>query len=273
MRRIEPPAFGSEIFDLTMKGLEVGLKVGDIATYGFRACRADDDAAEVMTRAELLPFDCIPVKDGERVIGVLERNGQSARGAARTSMRRLDDGLLVSSDEPLKGFIPLLVETPHRLVVRGARIEGIVTSSDVHKLPVRLLTFALVTHLEMTMAEVIVRRSGGDAWFESLSEGRRRKVMKKFEQLRTQNFDPPLIEVTDFCDKRDVLAKMEVIGVPSKKKAIEDFERIEDLRNSVAHAATYAQSEKQLAEFIELLELTEAWIARLSEQQPRPLGG
>jgi hypothetical protein len=70
-------------------------------------------------------------------------------------MRRPDDGLLVASDEPLKRFIPLLVESPYRLVVRGTRIEGIVTNSDVHKLPVRLLAFALVTHLEMTMADVI----------------------------------------------------------------------------------------------------------------------
>ena len=205
-KRIEPPAFGPEIFDLTMKGLEAGLKVGDIATYGFFACDGDDDAAEVMTCTDLLPFDCIPVREGDRVAGVLERNGDVPMGTARERMRRLDEGLLVSSDEPLKGFIPLLVEAPHRLVVHGARIEGIVTRSDVHKLPVRLLAFALVTHLEMTMAEVIVTRSRGDDWKERLSARRQRKVIEKFEKLRTENFDPPLIELTDFCDKRDVLA-------------------------------------------------------------------
>jgi hypothetical protein len=99
-----------------------------------------------------------------------------------------------------------------------------------------------------------------------VNEGRRAKVKAKFEELRTEKFDPPLIEVTDFCDKRDVLAKKGVLSVPSKGKALKDFKRIEDLRNSVAHAATYAQSEEQLAEFVELLELTEAWIGRLSVQ-------
>lgn len=188
-------------------------------------------------------------------------------------MRRLDDGLLVSSDEPLKGFIPLLIESPHRLVVRGARIEGIVTSSDVHKLPVRLLAFALVTHLEMTMADVIVRGSDGEDWTLLLSEGRQRKVMEKFGRLRTEKFDPPLIEVTDFCDKRDVLAKIGVLNVPSKRKAVDDFERIEELRNSVAHAATYAQTEEQLAKFVELSELTEAWIGRLLTARAQADGG
>ena len=50
MSRIQSPAFGAEIFDLTMKGLETGLRVGDIATYGFLSCGADEDAAEVMGR-------------------------------------------------------------------------------------------------------------------------------------------------------------------------------------------------------------------------------
>jgi CBS domain-containing protein len=270
--RIEPPAFGSEIFDLTMKGLEAGLKVGDIATYGFHSCGVDDDAAEVMTRADLLQFDCIPVRNGERVVGVLERNGELASGPAREAMRRLDDGLLVSSNEPLKGFIPLLAESPHRLVVRGTRIEGIVTRSDVHKLPVRLLAFALVTHLEMTMAEVIISRSSDDDWRRLMSEGRQRKVMEKFEQLRTENFDPPLIEMTEFADKRCVLAKMGVLDFPGKSKAVKVFERIEELRNKVAHAATYAESVEQLADFIQVLQLTEAWIWRLSQSQESGAG-
>jgi hypothetical protein len=261
--RIEPPVFGSEIFDLTMKGLETGLRVGDIATFDLLACEADDDAREVMERPDLALFGCVPVTTCGRVIGVLERNGV-ASGSARKNMRRLDDGLLVSSDEPLKAFIPLLVETPHRLVVRGARIEGIVTSSDVHKLPVRLLAFALITHLEMTMAAVILSGQPGDDWMNLLSRGRRTKVRQKLENLRTESFDPPVIELTDFCDKRDVLAKRGLLNHPTKTEAVAAFKRIELLRNSVAHAATYAQSEEQLASFIELLALTEFWINRLS---------
>lgn len=139
------------------------------------------------------------------------------------------------------------------------------TSSDVHKLPVRLLAFALVTHLEMTMTAVITRDSTNDDWMGLLNEKRRAKVAIKFQELRTENFDPPLIEVTDFCDKRDVLLKRGILSVPSKAKAKKDFERIEALRNSVAHAAAYAQSEEQLAEFVDLLLLTETWIGRLSQ--------
>lgn len=265
MNRNEPPAVTAEVFDATMKGLETGLRVGDIATSGFASCNADDDAREVMRRPELLRFDCVPVTDAGHVVGVLERNGGLERGAARERMRRLDDGLPVSSDEPLKAFIPLLVECPHRLVVHGTRIRGIVTSSDVHKLPVRLLAFALISHLEMTMAEVILRGSDRDDWIQLLNEGRRKAVEDKFRDLRTASFDPPLIEVTDFCDKRDVLDKRGVLTFPSRKKAVAAFKRVENLRNSLAHAASYAQDQASLKEFVELLKLTEEWIMRLSQ--------
>ena len=247
-----------------MRGLEAGLRVGDIATYGLISCAAGDDAAIVMQQPEYQPFDCVPVTDGDRVIGVLLRDCDLSPGPARERMRHLDDGLLVSSDEPLKGFIPLLVEMPHRLVLRGSRIEGIVTSSDVHKLPVRLLAFALITHLEMTMAAVITRRWSDDEWFALLSSGRQVKVREKVDVLKTENFDPPLIEVTDFCDKRTVLAKKALLDLPSKRQAIRDFKRVEDLRNSVAHAGTYARSDAQLADFARLIRLTEEWIERLS---------
>ena len=189
-----------------------------------------------MERPDLALFDCVPVTTCGRVIGVLERNGVVS-GSARKNMRRLDDGLLVSSDEPLKAFIPLLVETPHRLVVRGARIEGIVTSSDVHKLPVRLLAFALITHLEMTMAAMVLSGKCGEDWINLLSRGRRTKVRQKLENLRTESFDPPVIELTDFCDKRDVLATRGLLDYPTKSEAVAAFKRIESLRNSVAHAA------------------------------------
>lgn len=252
-----------------MKGLEAGLKVGDIATYGFESCRADDDAAEVLNRAGLATFDCIPVRDAdERVIGVLERIGTELVGPARGAMRPLDDALLVAADEPLKAFIPLLVQSPHRLVVgRGPRIEGIVTSSDVHKLPVRLLAFALVTHLEMTMADVIKKTSTDNDWLEKLGKARRERVIQKLADLRAKNIDPPLLELTDFCDKRDVLAKKGLLGT-SKAEGVKDLRRIEELRNSVAHAATYAQDSRQLREFVGLLELTEAWIRHLPRASP-----
>lgn len=256
---------GTRAFESTMKGLEAGLTVGDIAAYGLASCDVEDDAAGVFARADLRAYDCIPVRREGNVVGVLLRAGRGGKtGRAGDAMRPLDESLLVSSSQPLKELIPLLAEQPQRLVVRGARVDGIVTRSDLHKLPVRVLVFALVTHLELTMAQAIGRAYEGDAWLEALTPSRRARVLEKHDALRSTSFEPPLLELTDFCDKREALSKAGLLAVPSKSRAVEDFERIEELRNSVAHAATYAGSDEQLRELVELLGLAEEWIGRLA---------
>ena len=63
--------------------------------------------------------------------------------------------MLVSAEEPLPKFLPTLVSSPYRLVVRGVEIRGIVTLSDVAKLPVRLMAFTLAIHVEVVLADVI----------------------------------------------------------------------------------------------------------------------
>jgi hypothetical protein len=179
-------------------------------------------------------------------------------------MRRLDDSLLVSAHDPLKSLVRLLGTTPYRLVVDDARILGIVTRSDVHKLPMRLLVFALVTHLELLMAEIITTLIPGDAWINKLSGARRENFENKRTELRSANFDPPLIELTDFCDKRHLalplLGELDI----GRRKAQSELRRIEDLRNKVAHAAGSATDQRQFARFVETFGTAEAWIRRLS---------
>jgi predicted transcriptional regulator len=165
---IAPPEFAPEIFDLTMRGLEAGLRVGDIATFDVRTCEASASLGDVLVDLDLKPFDAIPVRAADRVVGVVERLVVPTSGTVHDHMRRLDEDILVAADVPLKTFIPLLRDEPYRLVVRGTRIEGIVTQSDVHKLPVRLLVFAHITHLEMTMAALIEREFAGDEWLKLL---------------------------------------------------------------------------------------------------------
>ena len=90
-------------------------------------------------------FDQIPVRDErEHVLGVLERSGDIIQASARERMRRIDDAILVSADMPLDLFVPKMEKPPfYRLVLDGVQIKGVVTRSDLLKLPVRLLVFAL----------------------------------------------------------------------------------------------------------------------------------
>jgi len=125
-----------QIFRTTMAGLETGLRVSQITTFRLVCCLADDDAGDVLRDPERSEFDQIPVRHKSHIIGVLERD-KLFRGNVRECMKPLDDSLLVSADEPLTRFVPLLNKRPYRLVLVGTDIKGVVTRSDVAKAPVR----------------------------------------------------------------------------------------------------------------------------------------
>lgn len=252
---------GDNILRATMAGLESGLRVLHIATYPLEVRESSDSAAEVLSDPSLKDYDRIPVRENGRVVGVLERKPGMAQGPCKQSMRRLDESILISAEEPLTKVLPLLQDSAYRLVLRGPEIRGIVTRSDIIKLPVRLVAFTLITHLEMVMAEVIQTRCpSAEQWLQLLSPGRQQKMNEKFAALKGENLHLPLLEFTDFCDKRTILKKLMDLG--------NDFEDalvgVEELRNTLAHAGGFAQDANKLNEFLNRLRLTQKWIDYLS---------
>jgi hypothetical protein len=185
-------------------------------------------------------FDAIPVRSEGRILGVLERRVDVADAALVADlMRRLDDTMLVASSTGIRNYLRLARQSHYHLVVRQSSVQGIVTRSDLLKLPVRTLLFTLITHLESVMADRI-RRSGGDGWMERLSPARRRRIEEKFDELKGRRLDIDRLLLTEFCDKRDLVSKLVLAGAEKS-----DFQRelklLELLRNDIAHADRYPE--------------------------------
>lgn len=249
-----------QTFDLTMSGFERAFQARHIATFGLITCNPDDVAANVLHQHPA--FDQIPVADQGRVVGVLEQRGEAVSGLVCEHLRPLDESLLVAADEPLSKTMPLLREAcSYRLVLEGTRINGVVTRSDLLKLPVRLYAFSLVTHLELIMAEIIQQHRPENSWLALLSESRRSNVEDKRLKLASRRADPDLLELTDFCDKRDIVRKILHPGDGFDTQ----LKGVEEVRNAVAHAGSYATSNSELQEFLDRLEYARTWINRLPE--------
>lgn len=241
------------VLESTKDGLETGLTVRHITTYALETCEADADVVEVLNDPRMQSFDCIPVRANGVIIGCVWRSSCRA-GRVSEYVQPLTESLLVSAYLPLTQFIPIIAETSHRLVLHGASIRGIVTWSDLQKLPVRLFAFSLITHLEMVMAQTIrARFTHDEEWLQMISPGRRQHIEEKRQALQRKNLEPPLIELTDFCDKRDILAKRLKPG----KQFLAELKAIEALRNTTAHAGSYAESPEAVREFIHCLQATE----------------
>jgi hypothetical protein len=130
-------------------------------------------------------------------------------------------------------------------VLAGPSISGLVSLSDLQRLPVRAALFALITGFEITMAEAVRRMFPANAdWMRLLSEPRQSKIDEEIQKSKEADaFVDPLL-FTQFADKRTIITKMCQIG--ESKSALEDrWKQIENLRDKVAHANEYAATPEQ----------------------------
>lgn len=253
---------GSDIFKTTLAGLELGLHVRDITTYALDTCGPDEDVEDVLREPRLSDFDCIPVRENASIAGYVQRTPNQS-GRVRDTMRPIEESILVSADLPLTRYVELITEGPFRLVLDGAAIRGIVTWSDLQKLPVRLFAFTLVTHLEMLMMKGIsVYCPDPQTWLLFLPAARQGKVRHDFNRFQHERLDPPLIEFASFGDKRRILTEILNLDETSSRE-LEELKT--ELRDKVAHAGGYAETPRAVREFARRLELAKSWIERLTD--------
>lgn len=244
-----------------LQGLEAGFKVLHIATLSLMSCDVEDNVDSVLAEPSLIEFDHIPVRRNGLIVGVLDRQSVRSGGEAGKVMKEIASSVLVSAEAPLRSFIPVVSRSPYWLIVRVGGIEGIVTRSDLLKLPVRLHAFTLVTHLESVMAEIIAKRSVPEDWLDLLDGTVRKKISARRRRLKEKRMDPPLLELTDFGDKAVIVADLLALGGDFST----ELEGIRQLRNSVAHAGTFANDSTQVEAFVGRMLAAGRWIADLRQ--------
>ena len=224
-----------------LSALESGITVSLIATFDLQTCAASDKVADVLNRRDLEPFDYIPVTDNQSIVGILVRQEcKEGFDVVQEVMEKLHESILISADASLLSFVAEADRTPFCLVLQGRKITGLVTLSDLQKLPVRPMLFSLITCVELLLAEWLRQKYPNEQdWLAQLSEGRRKKVDEKWQGLQDNDMAIDRITTTEFGDKRDAALKLGAF--PDSKKLREcQLNAIEKLRNSVAHSGDYA---------------------------------
>ena len=220
---------------------------------------ADAEAGPWLTQ-NCPDFDQFPVRQDDSTMGILLRHSGYAGKTVRQVMQPLREGVIVSADMPISELIPQLRRSHYRLILRGGRLDGLVTQSDLLKLPVRMLLFGLISHLELCLRALVRERAPWPKWLELLKAERRKAVCSKLEDLREARFEPDPLEVSSFSDVLDVLAQQRDLGDGFRKEA--DLIRI--LRNDVAHAKTYINSAADVCQFVDRFTYIRELIDRVS---------
>lgn len=250
-------------FQTTILALEKGLQVEHVATFPFQECKFDDDIEFVLAAKHLHSFDQIPVRCGSSIVGIVEReNCLSKRGKVEKCMTHLDNYVLAAAETSLMDFITS--EALYRLVLRGSKIEGIITRSDLIKLPVRLLAFSLITHVE-TLLNRVIRATGEkeEILLSYLSPKRQGEISKSLRKLKEQKRELDPLELTYLSDKRMIISNLRIFH----EEQLAELKEINALRNTVAHQDNYTESENLEQEFTKRLRLARHWIILLPEKE------
>lgn len=251
-----------------------GLQVIHITTptEKLHSCQHDEVAADVLQNPRLKPFDQIPVQKHKKIIGLLKRDDYPVVKTTQQVgqlMKPLGD-VLVSADTPLLDFITE-VNPLDRLVVHKAQIYGLVTKSDLLKLPARLLGYALVTYVEAQMLAMIHATGVEEKdWIGWVRE--RDRLEREYDRLLQARSDPDKLELTTFADKSQILRWLAYRPDYAKflpdKALIDDLSEIVRLRDTVAHTnSTNADHQSALTKFVHHLRMAEKWIKSVENWQ------
>jgi len=232
--------------------LHAGLTVELISTKRpqLMTCAPEQTLSDVMAR-NTEPYDFLPVVTSEnaaqdRIIGLFHAarycDEEPGERCIEEHYEPLSEDYLIGADASILNFVVDADKKPCRLVISGPEIVGLVSLSDLQKLPVRAALFALITGFEIAMFEAIKREFTDDEdWKSHLSNGRREKIDEEIEQSHEGDGFVDALLFTQFCDKSDILLKG--FQLPESKTAFSGkLKQIQALRDNLAHANEYAAS-------------------------------
>ncbi|BDW99187.1 hypothetical protein [Maricaulis maris] len=242
--------------DRGLGGLQVvhaGLPVEMIMTpRPFFFCRLDQTCREVKER-NAARYSFLPVMNGERVLGLLDArpffDAAAPDATVEEHYHSLSEEMLIGADASIWQFLRTADQVETRLVVKGHSVAGLVTLSDLHKLPVRTALFAALTNLEVCMTTLIGESLGYDAanWLQHLALNRRDVLARHEKSARANDEFINSLLLTQFCDKREIIAKAGLVDLPPDRLR-QDLKEAERLRNFVAHSNDFAQDDLRAQE-------------------------
>lgn len=238
-------------------------------------CAEDEPVIEVIRRNQDTKYDFLPVTgktvdDEGQIVGMLEMASLTEHEIALAKvgecMKLLSERYLVGADTSVIEFIRHADERPCRLTVAGESVSGLACLYDMQKLPARAALFALITHLEISMADVITEIClDSSEWLNRLTMDRREKIAHEIARAKNEGaFVNPLL-YTQFGDKATILRKEP--WIKHKNRFRQEMQAIQRLRDSLAHANDYASTRDACRAVCRSVRSLDFWATSLADWQ------
>jgi hypothetical protein len=238
-------------------------------------CNENETIGTAIARGQGQDFDYLPVERTGRIVGLFNRrkylNGESEH--KKKILRRyqpLNVGILISSDASILDFIATadLLNSPCRLVIRGTDIAGLVSASDLQKLPVQTALFALVMHFEALITQTLRQRAdSNESLLVPLVAEDRKKARKLWERRVRESLAIDMVSVLALRSKIKVLRNL-YSGLFDRSEW-DRTDSIIEMRNGLAHGLEYASTWRLVSELVTNVNTIRRMIARFDEAAAR----
>lgn len=211
-----------------------------------KTCQLSDKIDDLIKK-NLENFSFLPVSDTlENIIGVLNLKNKNLirNNLVKEYYEPINEKIIIGGNSNINEFIKNVKEEPFKLVISKNEISGLVTMSDMQKIPVRVSVFSLIIELEIMMSDLINKLyPNEETWMNLLTISRRNKLNE--EELRVKKSDNFVSKIifTQFGDKAKILEKSKLFSF-TQKQLKRKFEDIRKLRDLVAHSSEFAETDE-----------------------------
>ena len=203
-----------------------------------RSFDAETDALRVREWLEDGGLRMAGVRQAGVVTGYV-RLADLADGSCGDFMRDFSAHQLLSADASLSDVIHVLTRHDSGFVTVLGGVDAVVTRADVQKPVARMWLFAMITIIEMYLADRIRSAWPDGNWHNLMSRSRLEKTEVLFEERRRRGQVCDLVDCLQLSDKAQIILRdsehLAEFGFVSRSAAKQAAKELESLRNNLAH--------------------------------------
>ncbi len=193
-------------------------------------------------------------EDALEIVGV-RKNGAVVGYAHR---ERLDSGICLDHVESfyesqilpetanLAEAILVLEKSDYCFVAMLGHVGAYVSLREMHKPPVRMWLFGMITIIESYITRILREKYPDDSWQKMVSAGRLDKAKALYEERLRRKERVELLDCLQFGEKGRILLNDEHIragaGFKSMREGKQRLKEMESLRNNLAHSQDIVES-------------------------------
>lgn len=197
-------------------------------------CESKRNWKSIDSNPKFIDFDQVPLIDKERhIVGVYLRE----KGCLD-----LREDMFMAADAPLLSFLESADKDRFRFLMVDNAVSGIVTISDIQKLPVYSVLFSLVVAVEMLLMEWIRKtcRTNPNEWLSQLSKNDRNRIEGYWQDAVSENLAIDHLSCASFG--QEIKAAKSLGLFKNNDSQFENIKALEKLRNKVCHAKEFASN-------------------------------